>query len=146
MLSPAGLSGWNPAREAGCTRRDKAAPRCVGEAAYVAAAFLATPPTVEYPVSGLPRRKSDSLPRRNRSYGRTEKHVLGYVSTTMPTHLEYKLEALSLDIDTLADYLSNQSSEGWELVTVVDAQAGGSMQRLIFRRELGNPTWDQPEA
>jgi hypothetical protein len=62
----------------------------------------------------------------------------------MPAHLEYKLEALSLEVDKLADYLNEQSKNGWEFVTVLEVQAGGSMHRLIFRRELTNPTWDQP--
>jgi hypothetical protein len=56
----------------------------------------------------------------------------------MPTHLEYKLEALNLDVDTLAHYVDDQISQGWELVTVVAARLGGSMQRVIFCREFTN--------
>jgi hypothetical protein len=65
------------------------------------------------------------------------------MSTTMPRHLEYKLEALSLDVDKLADYVDDQIRDGWELVTVVAARVGGTMQRLIFRRELATPPWTQ---
>jgi hypothetical protein len=60
----------------------------------------------------------------------------------MATHWEYRLKALSPDEGTLAKMLGDEDAEGWELVTVVETQAddGG---RLVFRRELSNPTWDQ---
>lgn len=67
----------------------------------------------------------------------------------MPKQLEYKLEELSPETATFAQYLNEESAEGWELVTVVEVDGdvvGQSRQRLVFRRELANPTWEQPEG
>jgi len=67
----------------------------------------------------------------------------------MPGPSEYKLEALNVDLDELSEYLNEQSSDGWELVTVLDGAGEDghrSVYRLVFRRDLANPTWDQPTA
>ncbi len=66
----------------------------------------------------------------------------------MANQLEYKLEELSSDSGTLAKYLNEESAEGWDLVTVmeVDGDVGHSLHKLIFRRELANPTWEQPQG
>ena len=63
----------------------------------------------------------------------------------MPTQWEYKLEELSPEAATFAQHLNDENAEGWELVTGVAAggDGGGSLQHLVFRRELTNPTWDQ---
>jgi hypothetical protein len=60
----------------------------------------------------------------------------------MATQWEYKLEE-SPGTDEFAQYLNDESGEGWDLVTVIDGDGGGSMNRLVFRREITNPTWDQ---
>jgi hypothetical protein len=68
---------------------------------------------------------------------------------SMAKQLEYKLEQRSSDTDTFAQYLSDESVEGWELVTVMQAEGGDGgrpLQRLVFRRELANPTWEQPQG
>ena len=67
----------------------------------------------------------------------------------MANQLEYKLETLSSDPGTLAKYLNEESAEGWDLVTVMEADGdnvGRSFHKLIFRRELANPTWEQPQG
>jgi hypothetical protein len=60
----------------------------------------------------------------------------------MATHWEYKLKPLSPDMGTPVEMRSDEDAEGWEPVTAVETEAddGG---RLVFRRELSNPTWDQ---
>ena len=58
---------------------------------------------------------------------------------------EYKLEPLGPDVGTLADVLSDEGAQGWELVTVVQLE-DDSARRLIFRRELTNPTWGEAGA
>jgi hypothetical protein len=66
---------------------------------------------------------------------------------TMANQLEYKLEELSPNADTLAQHLNDESAEGWELVSVVEVDGkdvGRSEHHLIFRREQTNPTWEQP--
>ena len=60
----------------------------------------------------------------------------------MPTQWEYKLEE-SPGADELAQYLNGESGEGWDLVTVISGDDGGSTNRLVFRREMTNPTWDK---
>jgi hypothetical protein len=63
----------------------------------------------------------------------------------MASQWEYKLE-LTPNVETFAQQLNDQSEEGWELVTVVgfsDDDGGRSGQRVVFRREVTNPTWDQ---
>jgi hypothetical protein len=67
----------------------------------------------------------------------------------MAKQLEYKLEQLSPDANTLTESLNHEGAEGWELVTVVEADGysvGRSLKHLVFRREQANPTWDQPEG
>jgi hypothetical protein len=59
----------------------------------------------------------------------------------MATQWDYKLEE-SPGTDELAQYLNDESGEGWDLVTVIGGD-GGSINRLVFRRELTNPTWEQ---
>lgn len=61
----------------------------------------------------------------------------------MASQWEYKLEELDPDAGTFAQHLNDEGGEGWELVTVVDVDAGRSMQHLVFRRELAVPTWDR---
>jgi hypothetical protein len=78
--------------------------------------------------------------------GRLTRGGLG-MPGSMANQLEYKLEELSPDSGTFAQYLNHESVEGWELVTVVEVDGddiGHSVQRLVFRRELTNPTWEQP--
>ena len=60
----------------------------------------------------------------------------------MGTHWEYKLKPLNPDVGTQVEMLRDEGAEGWELVTMVETEVddGG---RLVFRRELSNPTWDQ---
>jgi hypothetical protein len=60
----------------------------------------------------------------------------------MTTQWDYKLED-SRGKDETAQYLNDQSAEGWDLVTVIRSDGGSSMDRLVFRRETTNPTWDQ---
>ena len=59
----------------------------------------------------------------------------------MATQWEYKLEQ-SPASDELTQYLNDESGEGWDLVNVMGGD-GGSVDRLVFRREVTNPTWDQ---
>jgi hypothetical protein len=71
------------------------------------------------------------------------------IPESMANQLEYKLEELSPDSATLAQYLNDESAEGWELVSVVEVDGddvGRSLQHLVFRREQTNPTWEQPGA
>ncbi len=60
----------------------------------------------------------------------------------MATQWEYKL-ADSPRTDEFPQYLNDESAEGWDLVTVMSSDGAVSMDRLIFRREITNPTWDQ---
>jgi hypothetical protein len=60
----------------------------------------------------------------------------------MPAQCEYKLEE-SPGTDELSQYLNDESEEGWDLVTVIGGDGGRSVDRLVFRREVTNPTWDQ---
>lgn len=60
----------------------------------------------------------------------------------MATHWEYRLEE-SPRTDGLAQYLNDESGESWDLVTVIGGDGGGTMNRLVFRRDVTNPTWDQ---
>jgi hypothetical protein len=60
----------------------------------------------------------------------------------MAPNWEYKLEPPSPDVGTLTEMLSNEDAEGWELVTVVGTESD-DVGRLVFRRELSNPTWSQ---
>ena len=62
----------------------------------------------------------------------------------MAAQREYKLEE-SPGTNDLAQYLNGESGEGWDLVTVIGSD-GGSMNRLVFRREITNPTWDHQGA
>lgn len=63
----------------------------------------------------------------------------------MPTQWEYKLEELSSDVATVTQHLNDESADGWDLVTALpaDSSSASSSQRLVFRREVTNPTWDQ---
>lgn len=63
----------------------------------------------------------------------------------MPTQWEYKLEGLSGEARAITQRLDDESAEGWDLVTVLpaaDEVGGDPTQRLVFRREVTNPTWD----
>jgi hypothetical protein len=51
----------------------------------------------------------------------------------MATQWEYKLEN-SPETNQLAQFLTNESEQGWDLVTVVT-------EHLVLRREVTNPTW-----
>jgi len=64
---------------------------------------------------------------------------------SMSTHWEYKLEASTHELGALAGHLNDESAEGWELVTVIDADSddAGRSLLLIYRRELTNPTWEK---
>ena len=42
-----------------------------------------------------------------------------------------------------AQFLNDESGEGWDLVTVIAGDGGASINRLVFRREVTNPTWAQ---
>ena len=44
---------------------------------------------------------------------------------------------------TLVQHLDDESAEGWDLVTVIPGDGAGSHNRLVLRREVTNPTWDQ---
>ena len=62
----------------------------------------------------------------------------------MATQWEHKVEAPVPERGAFAQLLSHESQEGWELVTAVELgvdDAGRSLQNLVFRRELANPTW-----
>ncbi len=63
----------------------------------------------------------------------------------MPTRWEYKAEELRPNAGALVQHLNDEDGEGWEFVTVaeVDGDDGRSVQHLVFRRELTNPTWEQ---
>lgn len=64
----------------------------------------------------------------------------------MPTQWEYKLEDLSGEARAITQRLDDESVEGWDLVTVLPAAddvGTPSTERLVFRREVTNPTWDQ---
>lgn len=66
----------------------------------------------------------------------------------MPSQWEYKLEELSPaeEAKLLAEHLNGESADGWDLVTVLPASDDTRAQttvRLVFRRELANPTWSQ---
>ncbi len=62
----------------------------------------------------------------------------------MATQWEYKVEDLAPEPDTFAQHLNDEGGEGWELVTVVELGANGSVRsHLVFRRQLANPTWEQ---
>ncbi len=56
----------------------------------------------------------------------------------MANQLEYKLEELSPDADTLAQYLNNESAEGWELVTVVEGDGDNIDRPLTTSSSVGN--------
>jgi uncharacterized protein YjbJ (UPF0337 family) len=58
------------------------------------------------------------------------------------TRWEYKIEPVAPDVGVLAELLSDQGAEGWELVTMVETDTEGT-RRLVFRREPPNPTWDE---
>jgi hypothetical protein len=60
----------------------------------------------------------------------------------MTTQWDYKLEERR-GSDEITRYLNDQSAEGWDLVTVISSDGGDSKDRLVFRREITNPTWDQ---
>jgi hypothetical protein len=64
----------------------------------------------------------------------------------MAKQLEYKVERLNPDVSTLTESLNHEGAEGWELVTVVEADGENVGRSLVFRREQANPTWDQPEG
>ena len=66
----------------------------------------------------------------------------GLASYSMVAEWAYKLEE-SPGTDELAQYLNGESGEGWDLVTVIGGDGGGSMNRLVFRRVTTNPTWEQ---
>ena len=59
----------------------------------------------------------------------------------MAPQWEYK-QGQSPGSEELTQYLNDESGEGWELVTVLGG-GDGSTDRLVFRREVTNPTWDQ---
>jgi Domain of unknown function (DUF4177) len=64
----------------------------------------------------------------------------------MATQWEYKVEELAPEANTLSQFLNDEGGEGWELVTVAELGADDvSRSHLVFRRELANPTWDQPK-
>ena len=66
---------------------------------------------------------------------------------SMPSQWEFKIQELGPEPDAFAQQLNDEGAEGWTLVTVVHFGGGDdngrSMQRVVFRRELTNPTWDQ---
>ena len=62
----------------------------------------------------------------------------------MATQWEYKVEGPVPEAGAFAQLLNDEGQEGWELVTAVDLgvdEVGRSMQNLVFRRDLANPTW-----
>ncbi len=59
----------------------------------------------------------------------------------MATQWEYKLE--ESPTTDFAQFLNDESGEGWDLVTVIAGDGGASINRLVFRREVTNPTWAQ---
>ncbi len=61
----------------------------------------------------------------------------------MASQWEYRLEEMSPDAGSLIQHLNEESGEGWDLVTVIAGDGAGSANRLVFRREVTNPTWDE---
>jgi hypothetical protein len=62
----------------------------------------------------------------------------------MATRWEYKVEQLACEPGTFAQFLNDESGEGWDLVTVVELGADDvGRSHLVFRRESANPTWEQ---
>jgi hypothetical protein len=57
----------------------------------------------------------------------------------MATQWEYKLVE-SPATAGITQHLNEESAEGWDLVTVISADG---VNRLVFRHEVTNPTWDQ---
>lgn len=67
-------------------------------------------------------------------------------SRSMAAQWEYKVEELGPEMDAFAQHLNDQGAEGWELVTeveLVSRRLDRSVQHLVFRRELANPTWER---
>ena len=64
---------------------------------------------------------------------------------SMAAHWEYKVLELAPEPGALAQLLSDECGEGWELVTSVELGADDvARSQLVFRREPVNPTWDEP--